>query len=282
VAIFVFHVSFPLIVLAAGGIGFFRARRWPQTAAPADDTDHGLGESPTAARALRIVAVWGALWAVPVLAIAAIGGWDGVYAQVALFFSWLAVVTFGGAYAVLAYVAEAAVFTFAWLSPSEMLDGLALAETTPGPLILVLSYVGYLAAFRSATGLDPVLAGLLGGLLTAWVTFVPCFLWIFLGAPHVERLRGNPRLSGALSAITAAVVGVILNLAVWLGLHVLFGDVGALDWGPIRPAWPEWATVDSWAVALLVVAVVSLVRLRLGVPATLAICAVLGVAIRLV
>ena len=148
----------------------------------------------------------------------------------------MAVVTFGGAYAVLAYVADAAVSHFGWLAPGEMLDGLAMAETTPGPLILVLSFVGYIAAFRDPGALAPIAAGLLGGLLTAWVTFVPSFLWIFLGAPSMERLRGNRNLGGALAAITAAVVGVILNLAIWLGLHVLFRDVGVLAAGPLAGA----------------------------------------------
>ena len=137
--------------------------------------------------------------------------------------------------------------SYGWLNPGEMLDGLAMAETTPGPLIMVLSFVGFLAAFRDAGGLDPMVAGLLGGLLTAWVTFVPSFLWIFLGAPYMERLRGNRNLSGALAAITAAVVGVILNLALWLGLHVLFREVGVLDLGVARPAWPVWSTLDPWA-----------------------------------
>jgi chromate transporter len=161
-----------------------------------------------------------------------------------------------------------------------MLDGLAMAETTPGPLIMVLSFVGFLAAFRDAGGLDPMAAGLLGGLLTAWVTFVPSFLWIFLGAPYMERLRGNRNLSGALAAITAAVVGVILNLALWLGLHVLFREVVVLDLGVAHPAWPVWSTLDPWSLGLMLVAVLALFRLHLGIPATLGICAVLGVALR--
>ena len=189
-------------------------------------------------------------------------------------------VTFGGAYAVLAYVADAAVASYGWLNPGEMLDGLAMAETTPGPLIMVLSFVGFLAAFRDAGGLDPMVAGLIGGLLTAWVTFVPSFLWIFLGAPYMERLRGNRNLSGALAAITAAVVGVILNLALWLGLHVLFREVGVLDLGIANPAWPVWSTLDPWALGLMIVAVFALFRFHLGIPATLGICSVLGVLIR--
>ncbi|MCB1488384.1 MAG: chromate efflux transporter [Bauldia sp.] len=277
VAIYVFHVPFPLIVVAAGLAGYLYARKQP-----GDGKVDILAEAslPPHGGPLRVILVWGTLWVAPILAFGLVGGWDGIYPKLALFFSWLAVVTFGGAYAVLAYVAEAAVSSFGWLAPGEMLDGLALAETTPGPLIIVLSYVGYIAAFRAETGLDPVLAGLVGGILTAWVTFVPCFLWIFLGAPHVERLRGNVGLSGALSAITAAVVGVILNLALWLGLHVLFREVGVLDLGPASPAWPVWSTVDPVAVALMLVAMVALFRLRLGIVATLGLCGLLGLGVR--
>ncbi|MEP0323077.1 MAG: chromate efflux transporter [Bauldia litoralis] len=287
VAIFVFGVPFPVIVILAGLAGYLRARM-----APGEGTAVAEGESKalepdrlhssetTRSGAIRVIATWGALWAAPIVGFALLGGWESIYPRLALFFSWLAVVTFGGAYAVLAYVADAAVSSFGWLSAGEMLDGLAMAETTPGPLIIVLSYVGYMAAFRGATGLDPVAAGLIGGLLTAWVTFVPCFLWIFLGAPYVEKLRGNLRLSGALSAITAAVVGVILNLALWLGLHVLFREVGVLEIGLARPAWPVWGSVDPWAVGLMVVAIVALFRFRLGVIPTLAICAGLGLLVR--
>lgn len=188
----------------------------------------------------------------------------------------MAVVTFGGAYAVLAYVAQEAVQNFGWLQPGEMVDGLALAETTPGPLVLVLSFVGFLAAFRAPVGLDPLLAGVLGATLTTWVTFVPCFLWIFLGAPHIERLRSNAALSGALAAITAAVVGVILNLALWFALHVLFGAVGTLEAGPIAIVAPVWETLDSRAVGLSLVAAACLFRFRLGILPTLAICGGLG------
>lgn len=287
VAIFVFGVPFPVIVILAGLAGYLRARmaQGEGTAVAegepkALEPDRLYHSETTRSGAIRVIATWGALWAAPIVGFALLGGWESIYPRLALFFSWLAVVTFGGAYAVLAYVADAAVSSFGWLSAGEMLDGLAMAETTPGPLIIVLSYVGYIAAFRAETGLDPVIAGLIGGALTAWVTFVPCFLWIFLGAPYVEKLRGNLRLSGALSAITAAVVGVILNLALWLGLHVLFREVGVLEWGLARPAWPVWGSVDPWAVGLMVVAIVALFRFRLGVIPTLAICAGLGLLVR--
>ncbi len=287
VAIFVFGVPFPVIVILAGLAGYLRARMAPgEGVAAADGESKALepdrlhSSETTRSGAVRVIATWGALWAAPIVGFALLGGWESIYPRLALFFSWLAVVTFGGAYAVLAYVADAAVLSFGWLSAGEMLDGLAMAETTPGPLIIVLSYVGYIAAFRAETGLDPVIAGLIGGALTAWVTFVPCFLWIFLGAPYVEKLRGNLHLSGALSAITAAVVGVILNLALWLGLHVLFREVGVLEIGLARPAWPVWGSVDPWAVGLMVVAIVALFRFRLGVIPTLAICAGLGLLVR--
>jgi chromate transporter len=201
-----------------------------------------------------------------------------IFAQLATFFSVMAVVTFGGAYAVLAYVADAAVTAYQWLAPGEMLDGLALAETTPGPLILVLSFVGYMAAFRHSGAIDPGLAGVAGGLLVAWVTFLPSFLWIFLGAPFMERLRGNARLSGALSAITAAVVGVIANLALWFALHVFFRDVQTVGAGPVRLAAPVWGSVDLLAVLVFLVAAISLFVLRIGLLATLGLAAAAGIA----
>ena len=168
--------------------------------------------------------VWLALWLIPVIALLVTLGSGNVFSQIAVFFSKMAMVTFGGAYAVLAYVAQQAVENYGWLKPGEMLDGLGMAETTPGPLIMVLQFVGFMAAFRDPGSLSPMLAGTLGGLLATWVTFTPCFLWIFLGAPFIEVLRGNKALNGALSAITAAVVGVILNLAIWFALHTLFRE----------------------------------------------------------
>ena len=195
-------------------------------------------------------------------------GPDAVFSRIALFFSQAAVVTFGGAYAVLAYLAQAAVGTFGWLQPGEMLDGLGLAETTPGPLILVTQFVGFLAAYRHPSGLDPLLAGVLGAVLTTWVTFVPCFLWIFLGAPYMEALRGRRSLDGALAAITAAVVGVILNLAVWFALHVVFR-------GP-----PALASVDPFALAIAAAALLAMLRFHVGMLPTLAASALLGVMTR--
>ena len=236
---------------------------------------------PSLSHALRVVVVWGALWAGLPLLLLAIFGTASVYATIAVFFSKMAVVTFGGAYAVLAYVAQQAVETLGWLQPGEMLDGLAMAETTPGPLILVLTYVGFLASFRAATGLDPLIAGFVGAVLTTWVTFTPCFLWIFLGAPYVEALRSNRALSGALAAITAAVVGVILNLAVWFALHALFGEVRVLQLGPLSPSVPVLGTLDPWAALLALGAMVAMFRFKVGMLPTLAGCAAAGALIRL-
>ncbi|AUX75402.1 MULTISPECIES: chromate efflux transporter [Sinorhizobium] len=285
-ALFVFAVPFPLVVLAAGIAGYVAARHAPARRAAAHqakapdlpsvigaDYPHG---KPSWGRAAAVIAVWGALWLAPFLLIAAIVGGPNVYTDIGLFFSQMAVVTFGGAYAVLAYVAQQAVETYHWLRPGEMVDGLALAETTPGPLVLVLAFVGFMGAYRAPIGVDALTSGVLGATLATWVTFVPCFLWIFLGAPYVERLRANAALSGALSAISAAVAGVILNLAVWFGLHVLFGRVERLESGPLSLPYPDPATLHPAALFLTVIAAVSLFWWKRGIFQTLAICAVAG------
>ena len=239
VAIFFFNVPFPIIIIAAGLIGFIGAQLGrPEFKAVA----HGDGKQtalvdnllsdelpeharPSVARALKVSTIWLLLWLVPVAALIVALGQANVFSQIAIFFSKMAMVTFGGAYAVLAYVAQQAVDHYHWVGPREMLDGLGMAETTPGPLIMVLQFVGFMAAFRDAGSLPPMLAGTLGGLLATWVTFTPCFLWIFLGAPFIETMRGNKALAGALSAITAAVVGVILNLSIWFTIHTIFREV---------------------------------------------------------
>ncbi|HYH39751.1 MAG TPA: chromate efflux transporter [Azospirillum sp.] len=289
VAIFALGLPFPLIVLLAGLIGLAGVRAWPEVFAPAAnggrEADDSLavgtsapGESRGLGRSVRVVAVWGALWAAPVLALAAGFGADSIYPDIGVVFSQAAVVTFGGAYAVLAYMAQAAVDTLGWLKPGEMVDGLALAETTPGPLILVLTFVGYLAAFRDPGGVTPLLGGFIGAGLTTWVTFVPCFLWIFLGAPYIEALRHSRALAGALTAITAAVVGVILNLTVWFGLHVVFREVGEVAGIP----WPVWGSVDWWALALSAGAMLAVLRFHVGIVWTLAGCAAAAVVVRMV
>lgn len=296
VAIFVLGVPFPVIVLTAGLIGFLGARAdMPAFRGGGGhgqvgdrqvaDADTLLGEeTPEHARvnlswALRLSAVVLALWLVPVGALLLVLGPQNVFSQIAGFFSVMAVVTFGGAYAVLAYVAQEAVQNFGWLAPGEMLDGLGMAETTPGPLIMVTQFVGFMAALRDAGGLPPLLAGALGGLLTTWVTFVPCFLWIFLGAPFIERLRDNRIVASALTAITAAVVGVILNLALWFGLHVLFGTLRPV--GGLALEVPVWSSLDPWAALLTLAALVAVLRLRLSPITVLAACAVAGLVLRL-
>ena len=296
VGIFFLGVPFPVIVLAAGMIGYLGGRAGlPQFqvggghgAAGTDDggpyllgDDELPRERASHGHVLRVLAIWGALWLVPVVAVVAAAGPANVFGQIAVFFSQMAMVTFGGAYAVLAYVAQQAVDQYGWLKPGEMLDGLGMAETTPGPLIMVTQFVGFMAAFRNPGGVPPLLAGTLGGLLTTWVTFAPCFLWIFAGAPYVERLRGNKALAGALSAITAAVVGVILNLAVWFALHTLFAEVRPLIAGPVRFDVPVPASLNPWALLLASAALLAVFRFRTGVIPTLAACAAAGMALRL-
>lgn len=287
VSLFAFNVPFPTVVLAAGLVGYVGTRVNPAIFAsgghkaaapdlPSVVGDHFAEARPSLGKSLGIAATWIVLWVAPLIVIVPALGWTSTFSALWVFFSQMAVVTFGGAYAVLAYVAQEAVQNFGWLQPGEMVDGLALAETTPGPLVLVLSFVGFVAAYRDPVGLDPMLAGLLGGTLTTWVTFVPCFLWIFLGAPYIERLRSNAALSGALSAITAAVVGVILNLAIWFGLHVIFDEVGTFSAGPVSIAVPTWSSINLIAVALSAVAVLCLFRLKLGILWTLGICGTLG------
>ena len=295
VAIFFLDVPFPLIVLTAGVIGYCGGRAGlPQFKAGGHGAagkvvegpflldDHELPQERAAAgHTLRVLLTWGAIWLVPVAAILLALGPDDVFGHVAVFFSKMAMVTFGGAYAVLSYVAQQAVEHYGWLKPGEMLDGLGMAETTPGPLIMVTQFVGFMAAFRSPAALPPLIAGTLGGLLTTWVTFAPCFLWIFVGAPYVERLRGNRALAGALSAITAAVVGVILNLAVWFALHTVFAETRPFTAGPVRFDLPVPASLNPWALALAAAAVLAVFWLHVGMVQTLAACAAVGVALHL-
>jgi chromate transporter len=302
VAIYALDVAFPLIVLGAAAIGWLGSRVMPaafqgrgghgkSSAAGQDrpgivDVMFERGElehaRPSRRRALRVVAFWVPIWLGPVLLLWALTGSGSVWTEIGRFFSAMAVITFGGAYAVLAYVAQAAVETFGWLAPGEMVDGLGLAETTPGPLIMVLQFVGFLAAFRDPGPLDPLVAGCLGALLTTWVTFAPCFLWIFLGAPYVEALRGNHALNAALSAITAAVVGVVLNLALWFSLHVLFREVRQWSILSIGPDLPVLATLDWRAAVLAAAAMLAMFRFKVGMVPTLAGCGAAGLLISLV
>ena len=293
-AIFLAKVPFPAIILTAGLIGWVGHRLSPSVFSA--QAGHGKGGPevvglvdglfargeldhvrPSTGRALMTLAIWLPLWLAPVLVLWFWTGEGSVWTQLGRFFSTMAVVTFGGAYAVLAYVAQAAVETYGWLQPGEMIDGLGLAETTPGPLILVLQFVGFLAGMRAAGDLPPLLAGSLGALLTLWVTFAPCFLWIFLGGPYVEALRGNKALSAALGAITAAVVGVIMNLALWFGLHVLFTQVRTVSFLGLSPDWPVLASLDWRAAILSAGAMVAMLRFKVGMIPTLAICGIAGV-----
>ncbi len=297
-ALFAFAVPFPLVVLGAGLLGLVGGRLAPAAFAPAPPrAPPSSGKAPGAARldalldeqvpehtrpswprALRVLAVCLTLWLGPLLALGWLLGPSDVFFDIGIFFSQAAVVTFGGAYAVLAWVAQKAVAVYGWLAPGEMLDGLGLAETTPGPLIMVTQFVGFLAAYRNPGELPPMLAGTLGALLTTWVTFVPCFLWIFLGAPWIEALRGHRALNAALTAITAAVTGVILNLAVWFSMHVLFAQVDATSAGPLRVSVPQWASLDLPAAVLAAGALLATFRWHAKMLPTLGVCAALGAA----
>lgn len=272
VAIFFLAVPFPLIVLAAALIGFARGVDVPAASRIAKP-DAGVPITQT----LTTTAVWLVIWIVPLAFLAAMFGPSHVLSQIAFFFSKLAVVTFGGAYAVLAYMAQDVVETHRWLTAGEMLDGLGLAETTPGPLILVTEFVGFLAAHRHGGG-NPWLMGVLGAIVTLWATFAPCFLWIFAGAPYIERLNAEPRLKAALAAVTAAVVGVILNLTVWFALHVLFASVTERFVGPLRLHTPDLASISWPALLLSGVAIVLLFVLHRGVLTALAVCGALALA----
>lgn len=273
VAIFFLAAPFPLIIAGAALIGFLLALAAPVPApAPLPEP------SPVPlSRTLKTAALWLAIWIGPLLLVGALFGRAHVTTDAALFFSKLAVVTFGGAYSVLAYMAQQAVETYGWLTPGEMLDGLGLAETTPGPLILVTEFVGFLAGYRH--GGEPKLAfGLLGAAIALWATFAPCFMWIFTGAPYVDRLSASPRLAGALAGVTAAVVGVILNLSLWFALHVLFGRVDAEWHGPLRLWTPDLSSLNVEVVLLTALAAVLLLVLRLGIVSTLAIAAAASLA----
>jgi len=286
VLIFAFGAPFPLIVAGAGLVGWLsRGRGWfgggghggAKDGLADADSALGAGIPAHATRGgLALPLAILALWLLPVALLLLAAGPEATFTRLALFFSQMAVVTFGGAYAVLAYVAQAAVETWGWMTPEEMLDGLGLAETTPGPLIQVVQFVGFLAAFRDPGALNPYVAAVLASILVTWVTFLPSFLWIFLGAPHIERLRGNRALASALSAITAAVVGVILNLALWFAIHTLFAEQRRISAGPLSLEVPVPASLDPAAAVLAAGAALALFRFRLGALPVLAAAALAG------
>ncbi|MCK9794349.1 chromate efflux transporter [Isoptericola sp. 4D.3] len=288
VALTVFAVPFPLVILGAGILGWLVHRFAPdlitaRRAATSDDgpapviPDDALhAERPSGRRALRVLIIGLLAWTLPVVAVALATGVGSALTQQGLFFSGTALVTFGGAYAVLAYVAQRAVETYAWVTPTEMTKGLALAETTPGPLIMVVQFVAFLGAYRNPGDLDPWVAAVLGALLTTWVTFVPSFLFIFLGAPYVEKLRGNQSLGAALAAITAAVVGVIANLALYFATHTLFETSTTWTGGPVHLEIPDPGSLQPVAVAIAATAALLLFAARWSVLRTLGVCAALG------
>jgi chromate transporter len=287
-ALALFGIGFPIVIAGAAVAGWAIGHWKPgilkngghgkadDGPAPliADDALHH--EAPSAKRALRIIVIGLILWASPVLAVILWTGTNSVFTAQGLFFSGTAVVTFGGAYAVLAYVAQRAVEHYAWLSAGDMVKGLALAETTPGPLIMVVQFVAFLGAYNNPGDMNPWAAGVLGALLTTWVTFVPCFLFIFLGAPYIERLRSNQRLSAALTGITAAVVGVIANLALYFAVNTLFSESRLVDVGPLHFNVPEFASLQPVALAITVITLVLVFALRWSVLRVLGICAALG------
>jgi chromate transporter len=294
VAIFFLHVPFPLIIVAAGLIGYLASRAGvaafkvggghkPGSGTILEDKDSVLGEEiplharPNLAWSLKTSGALAAAWLIPVATLLIMLGPENVFSKIGVFFSEMAIVTFGGAYAVLAYVAQEAVQQLGWLRPGEMLDGLGMAETTPGPLIMVTQFVGFLAGYRNPGALSPLAAATFAALLTTWVTFLPSFLWIFAGAPFIEKMRGNVALTGAMSAITAAVVGVILNLAIWFGLHVLFRETTSF----VRGSWtmdvPVLTSLSLPSLVLTLLAAVTIFRLKVSVITTLLISAALGV-----
>jgi chromate transporter len=280
-ALFLFAAPFPLVVLGAGALGIMVAASRPEWL----EIKAASGVPPAAPRpwgeSIRTALIWGGVWAAPMALVLVTLGRDHVLWQIGGFFSQLAVVTFGGAYAVLAYMAQEAVQGYGWLAAGEMADGLGLAETTPGPLILVTQFVGALAAFRAPDPFSPLLAGLLGAVLTTWVTFAPCFLWIFTFAPWIERMENAPRLKGGLAALSAAVVGVIANLALWFFIHVLFARVDQVTTGPFSLGLPVWATLDWRALVLAVLAAVVLFGLRLKIVWVLGVAALGGLTLSL-
>jgi len=297
ISIFFLAVPFPVVVLAAAAIGLagnklnfpsfgnntdrsssIEKNSSPELVDSGIESDSFTHIKPSMICSIRVLLIWLTIWLGPLVVLFMALGPTNIFVQEGLFFSKMAVVTFGGAYAVLAYVAQQAVENYGWLAPGEMLDGLGMAETTPGPLIMIVQFVGFMGAYRNPGILDPLTAGVLGALLTTWVTFAPCFLWIFLGAPFIESLRGNKALAAALSAITAAVVGVILNLVVWFSLHVIFGEVNETTIGILHLHIPVWNTLDWAALIISSGALVATLKFHVGMITTLLTSGLLGIA----
>ena len=292
IAIFFFNLPFPVLIALAAVIGFTGGRVAPDRfvvmkghgaakaahpeVQPVLRDEHLTVVHPSWERSLRISALCLTLWFGPLVLVAWLSGPTSTFTQEGIFFSKAAVVTFGGAYSVLAYIAQQAVEKYGWLQPGEMLDGLGMAETTPGPLIMVVQFVGFMGAYRNPGALDPLTAGIVGSILTTWVTFVPCFFWIFIGAPYIEKLRGNQQLSAALSAITAAVVGVVLNLAVWFSLHTLFETISTQNFYRLRLLVPDTSTLSVPSLVIAAAACLLTFYFKRGMVVTLTTCCLLG------
>jgi chromate transporter len=294
-ALSIFKTPFPVVVGVAAAVGWALGRWAPQTmrgpkppAAVADGPmplipyDQLHHERPSRSHSWKVIGVGLVAWAVPVGTVIAVAGRDSIFADQALFFTGAALVTFGGAYAVLSYVAQQAVQVYGWLTASEMITGLALAETTPGPLIMVVQFVAFVGAYNDPGGLNPWVAAVVASLLTTWVTFVPCFVFVFVGAPYVERLRGNHALSAALTGIMAAVVGVIANLAIYFAIHTLFRDVSSVTWGPVDLQIPDLSTLKPLSLAVVAFAAFLVFRAKWSVLYTLGACALAGLAAGLI
>ncbi|MFP5282324.1 MAG: chromate efflux transporter [Actinomycetes bacterium] len=293
-ALTLFGVPFPVVVLTSGLLGWLLGRVDPDIAtrtssAAGDDgpppvisDDQLHHDRPSARRGLLVLTVGLLAWATPVVAVGVALGWSSIFVDQGLFFSGAALVTFGGAYAVLAYVAQQAVNVYGWLLPGEMVRGLALAETTPGPLIMVVQFVAFVGAYRNPGPLDPWGAAVLAALLTTWVTFVPCFLFVLLGAPYVERLRNNRSLSAALTGITAAVVGVIANLALFFAVHTLFAQTTTFRWGLLHAEVPQLGSLQLPALGVTALACLLIFLARWSVLRTLGVCALTGILVQLV
>jgi chromate transporter len=294
-ALYFLHTPFPLILLSAAIIGFIANKYWPTFFSASLAKSHAgstednalnylidqtaLQHAPPSWReSIKTLLIWLTIWALPVVAVIMAFGADSVLGKQAIFFSNTAIFSFGGAYAVLAYVAQRVVNDYHWVTPNEMVDGLALAETTPGPLILVLQFVAFLAAYRHQTDLSPITAGLLASIITLWVTFVPCFLWIFLGAPYIEKLQHIIPLQAALKAITAAIVGVIANLSLWFASHALFTDSLKIQWHIFEFEIPQWASIEWPMLCITVIGLIASIQFKMNNLKILLLCALTALA----
>jgi len=287
IAIFIFDIDFPVIIIIAGLIGFLGGKIWKEEFHVMTGKEEGSNESvldnslevesPSVFRTIKTALIFLILWSLPLIVIASVVGVENIFFSEGLFFSKTAVVTFGGAYAVLAYIAQKAVEDYGWLRSGEMLDGLGMAETTPGPLIQVVQFVGFMGAYRFSGSMDPLMAGILASIVVTWATFIPCFLFIFTGAPYIEYLRGNKNLTAVLSGITAAVVGVILNLGIWFAIHTFFTSVKEEYFYSLRLLIPDWNTLDPGSLMIMLLAALVYFILKWDMLKTIAISILSGI-----